>query len=1069
VLSIGKVTAGNVEYWEQQVAQGRDDYYSGKGESPGQWSGSGAEAIGLAGEVDGEVYRKVIGEGRDPESGERLRSSGRGGGSVLAFDLTFSAPKSVSLLYAVGDNETSEALREAHDEAVAAAMDYMEAEACGVRRGAGGARRLDGDGFISAKYRHRMSRAMDPQLHTHCVTANLTRGPDGRVSALDGERLYRQAAAGGHVYQAHLRAAVRERLPWWRWGEVRKGMAELETLEPALLREFSQRRVQIEEDLEENGRSRRRSAEKAALATRERKRHELGTEEWSADVRVRAAEHGLGRAELAALTGAPGTAAGAVDREELAGRLLGPAGLTENRNAFEHRDAVIAISAAHRDGLAAPRLRGQSAELLRRHGVLVLPSEERRFTTEELLGHERAIVESAKRRGEERAAPRVNAAAAERALAQGAIPLIPEQRAAVVDLATSGRGVESLEALAGTGKTTVAGALREVFESEGIRVMGVAPTARAARELVERAGIAGATTMARFRIDLERYGAGGGEGRGAVLIVDEAGMAATRETAAIVVACERANTKVIAIGDPGQLASVQAGGWLGSISQRFGARRLTEVMRQRDATERRLLARVHAGEPNAYVRHKLEVRALRRYGSGGEATQALVADWWAAQSRLPYGEAVMISRDNATRERLNAAARELLREAGRLGEAVELDGREFAVGDRVIARRNDRGRDLDNGMRATVRAVDAKSGEIVVETDASGVRELPASYARDHLEHAYALTGHGLQGGTVEWAGVAGIPSDFSRNWSYTALSRARGETRIYLVDEASRATGRREEIAPPDERSAERPAQVRMERAMRVRDDEPLALDHFDPPALPGDPAAERGVPIEEAHAERIATPPEIPADAARMRVEIAALDAKLDAFPTALAKRLDEARAERLGAEKIAAETEKRLVGLGSAPSAERAFEEQRLTEARRIAKQAAKAERELAPQVPNREAFEREAAPLRERRSALVAEQRARSESHAEAAVMAPGPHIVEALGSAPPDPAGRRSWERGVRAIERYRFEHGTSGEGPLGKRPERGEAARAWRDANDELVRAQRQLGRESAKSLERGR
>ncbi len=233
MLSIGKLTVEQSRYYERQVAQGRDDYYSGRGESPGRWTGAGAENLRLGGRVDDEGFM-VLMEGRDPETGERLKRVG-GRSRVAAFDLTFSAPKSVSVLFAVGEPVLAGALVEAHESAVDAALGYLEREACRVRRGRGGAERQVGDGFVAAAYRHRMSRAEDPQLHTHVVAANMARGGDGRWTALDATPIYQHAKAAGFLYQAHLRAAVRERLPWVRWGPVRNGMAEIEQIAPAVL------------------------------------------------------------------------------------------------------------------------------------------------------------------------------------------------------------------------------------------------------------------------------------------------------------------------------------------------------------------------------------------------------------------------------------------------------------------------------------------------------------------------------------------------------------------------------------------------------------------------------------------------------------------------------------------------------------------------------------------------------------------------------------------------------------------------------------------------------------------
>ena len=127
---------------------------------------------------------------------------------------------------------------------------------------------------------------------------------DGRWTALDATPIYQHAKAAGFLYQAHLRAAVRERLPWVRWGPVRNGMAEIEQIAPEVLREFSTRRRQIEErerELVAAGVEVRRAGREAiAHDTRERKRYGVDTAPWQEVVRARAAEHGLGARELEA-------------------------------------------------------------------------------------------------------------------------------------------------------------------------------------------------------------------------------------------------------------------------------------------------------------------------------------------------------------------------------------------------------------------------------------------------------------------------------------------------------------------------------------------------------------------------------------------------------------------------------------------------------------------------------------------------------------------------------------------------------------------------------------------------
>src|ERR1700730_6677715 len=243
MLVLGKIAPGQHRYYEQQVAQGADDYYSGRGEAPGEWVGAGAKRLGLSGRVTSEQFSWLI-AGLDPRDPDvRLRSSDRDP-KIAALDLTFSAPKSVSVLAAVGPDELTRELIVAHEQAIRAALSYLEDTAVQVRRGHDGELVQAGEGLIAAAYRHRMSRALDPQLHTHVVAANMTRGPDGRYTALHGTPLYKAANTAGYLYQAHLRAIPADRLAL-AWGEVYKGAAELREVPQEVLEEFSKRRREM--------------------------------------------------------------------------------------------------------------------------------------------------------------------------------------------------------------------------------------------------------------------------------------------------------------------------------------------------------------------------------------------------------------------------------------------------------------------------------------------------------------------------------------------------------------------------------------------------------------------------------------------------------------------------------------------------------------------------------------------------------------------------------------------------------------------------------------------------------
>jgi conjugative relaxase-like TrwC/TraI family protein len=288
VLSIGKLGRGAEGYYLNAVAKGVEDYYLGSGEALGRWVGSGSARLGLSGVVDGDDLRAVL-DGRRPVDGRSLLWQRRED-RLPGFDLTFSAPKGVSLLFALSHTRTSLLVREAHDRAVAAALGYLEREAGEVRRGKDGVDRLPGGGFVAAAFRHRTSRAGDPQLHTQVLVANMSRGQDGRWSALDGRQLYWQAKTAGTLYQTALRHELRAL--GLRFTLRENGLSELADVPRSVLRAFSRRRVEIEAELARRGDSSRAAAQVATLATRKAKDYGVPAESLAAEWHSRA--EGLG-------------------------------------------------------------------------------------------------------------------------------------------------------------------------------------------------------------------------------------------------------------------------------------------------------------------------------------------------------------------------------------------------------------------------------------------------------------------------------------------------------------------------------------------------------------------------------------------------------------------------------------------------------------------------------------------------------------------------------------------------------------------------------------------------------
>src|SRR5215218_10384121 len=323
VLSIAKLTPGQEGYYERSVAAGLDDYYAGRGESPGVWTGRGAQELELEGLVhEGELGRLI--RGAHPHTEKQLRTHPKARvitieridpltdersietkklAPVAGFDLVFSPPKSVSLLHALGDEETRRAVNEAHVSAWQAALSYLEDEACITRRGKNGVFREHAGGFVAAAYQHRTSRAQDPHLHTHVIVANVAKSPsDGEWRALDGQPIlkhYRLAA--GYLYQSQLRFELTRSLGV-EWREPENGIAEIAGVPEEALRAFSRRRAQVLNYLERRGSSGFYAAKVAAIQTRDRK-EPIDLPRMRLEWQARAAEHGLGRRELKRLLG----------------------------------------------------------------------------------------------------------------------------------------------------------------------------------------------------------------------------------------------------------------------------------------------------------------------------------------------------------------------------------------------------------------------------------------------------------------------------------------------------------------------------------------------------------------------------------------------------------------------------------------------------------------------------------------------------------------------------------------------------------------------------------------------
>lgn len=806
MLSIGKLqnhtgrAAGS--YYLEAVADGKDDYYLGHGEAAGRWIGTGVQALGLSGEVAPDAFLAVV-AGRQPGSGEWLGREPRGGQRTPGFDLTFSAPKSVSVLWGLAGESVSKQVQEAHDRAVEAALRFVEEKAAFSRRRFGGAERIGTTGLVAAAFRHRCSRAGDPALHTHCVVANVVKGTDGRWSAIDARLLYAWGKTVGYLYQTELRKELVTRLGV-EWGEVRRGAAEIDGVAPEVCRAFSRRREEIEKRLEAMGEVSPKAAQIATLDTRQKKDYSVNGATLHDRWRARGAQLGVSVDGLEAVTGrATYVGLDASARRAAAERLASATGLTERASTFGQRETIQAWCEELRQGADVPEVLSlasgfladpqsvvpvgkatslRDTDVIRREDgkIVAAETDQYRYTTPEMLATETRLIEAAVSRRGAGVAVATDGAVA-RALDER--PFLSEEQAAMVRTVTAGGdGVVVVVGRPGAGKTTALDACREAWTASGKRVVGCALAAETARTLQRESGIE-SYTVTQLMADINDP-EHGGLAKDTVVVVDEASMVGTRQLAPLLEAAARDGAKVVLVGDDHQLPEIDAGGAVRGLKERAPAVELVDNRRQRHAWERYALDRLRGGEIAKAIAEYQSRDAVVVGDNADEVRRQLVNDWWAARQQTSDAatQPVIIAARHVDVDRLNDQARALRVANGELGDqSVEIGGREFAVGDRVVAMKNSRGLGVRNGTRGTISEVDPGRRSLSVQTDEGAQVELPESYVTRRVRHAYALTGHKAQGKTVSQAFVLADDATY-REWAYTALSRGTEANRLYVI-----------------------------------------------------------------------------------------------------------------------------------------------------------------------------------------------------------------------------------------------------------------------------------------------
>ncbi|HXR29034.1 MAG TPA: MobF family relaxase [Solirubrobacteraceae bacterium] len=800
--SIGATKAGGyARYLEgKTMTPDRGDYYlhpSGEpGQTPGRWLSTQRTLamLGIEDDIVGEQDFVSLLEGRHPRTGGWIRAAGADGRRGGGIDLTFSAPKSVSAVWALGDTDTRRQLEAAHADAVRRTVSYLRETVPAVRR------RREGKvveepaaDLLAAEYRHNTARGVlggdppDPQLHSHVVITSAVR-EDGRLVAVASRPLFRAARELGAYYRSALADELAHRGYTIRAGTGRDGRYfELAGVPDRLLQAFSARGREVAQAAERFRARWGRPPERGELRSLKLENRKAKRPVTQVDLQRHwqqaATTHGYSTPTRQRRAGQR-----SVRPIELESRVEGR--LTERAATFDHGE-LRAVALEQSVGQLPPEQALVHARRMIDDGrVLALTGGV--LTTRAIRARERAIERRLRRLAATPAAApdrgQLHDAAGRVAERLGA-RLSDEQLHALRVIAGPTR-TSVLVGPAGTGKGVVIDAAARAEQSAQRQTFGVAVSGSTAQRLArDSPALAGRT------LTLDALVARTANGRLSVddrttIYLDEAGMADTDRLHGLTTLADRAGVKLVLIGDPAQLPSISAGGMFERLIRTLRTAELSEVRRAHQPAERRAWADLRAGRSDRALAYYRARGRLHLNDTRVQTIEQAVRDWARLTQTLPVGGVALISdASNQEIDRLNARAQHHRLVRGDLGDVeIPIPGVHYGLraGDRVALIDQHRPTGLErveNGERGEVIDI-SEEGELLVQFDATGRWRTFAGEELARLRLAYAQHAYRVQGATVTRALVVTGGWQTGKEACYVQASRARDGTDFYLARE---------------------------------------------------------------------------------------------------------------------------------------------------------------------------------------------------------------------------------------------------------------------------------------------
>lgn len=776
-----------------------EDYYLDSGDSPGGWYGKGAVLLGLSGDIQEEQFRNVM-MGYSPDGRTGLcRNPGEN--HRPGWDMCFSAPKSVSVAWARADDKLKPEIEAACQAAAKRAIQFLEKHAAYTRKSKDGVCREQVAGLVVSMFDHCTSRALDPQLHIHCVVANAAPRLDGSWGTIESRDLFLWQKAAGAVYRSELSKSIRE----LGFAVERDDRAfKLAGIPQEICDYYSKRAEVIKKALAALGShsSASKVGDYVALSTRDKKEN-ISREDLFATWSKELDEQGFEETGLDSIRKDSGLDFDLMDLgddtdEELSVEYIKNY-LTEKDSFFREQDVYrVAAELSQYLGDGFSQANAVAKDFFKDSEIISLGMDAKNcqiYTTEEILRLEKAAIKYAKSlresRGFELSAERIL-----NSIDAASYTLSEEQKEAVFGVC--GRQAFSImQGSAGAGKSTSMQCVRSSYESAGYKVIGAAIAKSAANNLFQEAGVE-SHTVAKLLIDIDA-------GRSpldekTVLLVDEAGQLGTKQLHGLLMAAGSSGSKVVLVGEDKQLEAIQHGGFLRYLSrpETMGTTRIETIRRQREEWARVTVANFRDGN----ARQSLDTYASKGFlnwcKDSGALKQELVSRWDQFRKANPEKKSIILAQRWRDVAELNAHVRSILQAEGAVStneidvSCCVSDRRikyKMAQGERIRFTKNDYRRDFTNGDLATVLAVEQlESGDIEFKLQMDSgrtVRILGSEYCNEqgdvYFTQAYALTVYSSQGLTVDGDSFVYYTSGMDRAHSYVACSRHKDNCHLFV------------------------------------------------------------------------------------------------------------------------------------------------------------------------------------------------------------------------------------------------------------------------------------------------